>query len=70
MYIDYTCEISEIDSLAIAIDYTKQIGYKEEFLSKKGYKLEGVCEYGFEYESKENYRLVIVGTNGHARLND
>jgi hypothetical protein len=70
MYNDYTCEISETDSLVKAVNYTKKIGYKEEFLGKTGYKLESTCEYGFEYESKEHFNLVIVDANGHARLND
>ncbi|MAA70389.1 MAG: hypothetical protein CL679_01550 [Bermanella sp.] len=67
--VEKNCLISESDSLKSAIEYVKEINYDPRYLSKKPYNLDW-CKLGFEYNSLDHYRLVIVSDDGTARLND
>jgi len=69
-YEESNCVLSEGYSLNKAAEYLDEIGYDIQFLNTAGYKLSGRCEFGFEYMSKEMRRLVIVDSDGRARLND
>ena len=65
----FTCTISEPKSLESALSFLDTIEYDPQFLSTKPYKLDW-CELGFEYESPEHFRLIIISTDGTARLNE
>ena len=52
-----------------ALSFLDTIEYDPQFLSTKPYKLDW-CELGFEYESPEHFRLIIISTDGTARLNE
>jgi len=69
-YNEYTCVISGSDSFIKATEYIDKIGFDLQYLDTTGYKLKGSCEYGFEYKSKESYRLIIIDSTGRARLNN
>lgn len=66
---ELTCDISALKSLEQAILYSEQIGYDIKYLNKTGYRLDG-CKYGFEYSSKDHFRLFIVDITGNVKLND
>lgn len=66
---EYTCSISESRSLELAVSFINEIGYDPQFMSKKPYKLDW-CELGFEYESLDHFRLIIVSADGTVRLNE
>lgn len=67
--VEKNCLISESDSLKSAIEYVKKINYDTRYLSKEPYKLDW-RKLGFEYNSLDHYRLIIVSDDGTARLND
>jgi len=66
---EYSCAISELKSLKSALSFLNTIEYDPQFMSKKPYKLDW-CELGFEYESSEHFRLIIVSADGTVRLNE
>jgi hypothetical protein len=63
------CVIDSGKSLVLAKDYVKGLGWNERILTKDPMKLRN-CELGFEYNSLEQFRLVIVSRNGNVRLNN
>lgn len=67
--VESNCAIDYRKSFILAKDYVKELGWNERILTKKPMKLKG-CELGFEYNSRERFRLVIVSQNGSVRLND
>lgn len=66
---EYTCTISESKSFQSASSFLDTIEYDPQYMSTKPYKLDW-CELGFEYESPEHYRLIIVSADGTVRLNE
>ena len=65
----FTCTISEPESLKAAMTFLETIEYDPQFMSKKSYKLDW-CKLGFEYESPEHFRLIIVSADGTVKLNE
>ena len=68
-YTEYTCNISESESLEKALLFLDEIEYDPRFMQTKPRRLDW-CELGFDYESLEHFRLIIVDRNGRVRLND
>ena len=66
---EFTCTISEPESLKAAITFLEKIKYDPQFMNQKPYKLDW-CEIGFEYKSPDHFRLIIVSTDGTVKLND
>lgn len=67
--VESNCVIDAEESLVLAKNFVKELGWGERILAKEPTKLRG-CEFGFEYNSPERYRLVIVTQTGSVRLND
>jgi hypothetical protein len=67
--VEANCTTSETGSLAKAKVYVEKLGWPIGFLKPDAYELSG-CELGFEYESLEHFRLIIVSPDGSVRLND
>ena len=66
---EYTCDISESESLKKALLFLDKIEYDPQFMQTKPRRLDW-CELGFDYESLEHFRLIIVDRDGRVRLND
>lgn len=67
--VESNCMIDSSKSFTLAKNYVKELGWNERILTKKPMKLRD-CELGFEYNSLDRFRLVIVSQNGNVRLND
>lgn len=67
--VESNCMIDSSKSFTLAKNYVKELGWNERILTKKPMKLRD-CEFGFEYNSLDRFRLVIVSQNGNVRLND
>ncbi|WP_341501170.1 hypothetical protein [Gallaecimonas sp. GXIMD4217] len=63
------CTTSKTDSFVKAKTYIEGLGWPLRFLKQDAHELSG-CELGFEYESLEHFRLVIVSPDGQVRLNE
>lgn len=68
-YTQYTCDISESESLKKALLFLDKIEYDPRFMQTKPRRLDW-CELGFDYESQDHFRLIIVDRDGRVRLND
>jgi len=68
-YTQYTCDISESESLKKALLFLNEIEYDPRYMETTPRKLDW-CELGFHYESLEHFRLIIVDRDGRVRLND
>ena len=68
-YTESTCTISESKSFHSALSFLDTIEYDPQYMHTKPYKL-GRCELGFEYESPEHFRLIIVSADGTVRFNE
>ncbi|MCJ8313384.1 MAG: hypothetical protein HRU38_14200 [Saccharospirillaceae bacterium] len=62
------CNISEQESMIIALTFASNNGLDLKYLERHAQKLSG-CRLGFTYDSPDRYKAVIVNSDGSAELN-
>jgi len=68
-FLEASCVINQNKSHIVAKKFIEKLSWEQKYLIREPMKFKG-CKLGFEYNSTEHFRLVIVSQDGSVRLNE